>query len=159
MTALRPARIGDAAEIARLAGELGYPLAEAAVDARLRAILSLPQHRVTVAQGGSGNLLGRIAAERRFTLESGERIEIVGLVVDVAARGAGIGRELVRDAEQWAIEQGFEAIGVRSNVTREGSHPFYESLGFARVKTQHAYRKVLRDSVADGRPAGSRDQG
>jgi hypothetical protein len=28
-------------------------------------------------------------------------------------------------------------------VTREESHPFYERLGYTRVKTQHAYRKRL----------------
>jgi GNAT superfamily N-acetyltransferase len=143
MVALRPARIEDAAEIARLAGELGYPAEVAAMEARLRAILPLPQHRVTVAQGDGGGLLGWIAVERRLTLESGERIEIVGLVVDVATRGSGTGRVLVADAEQWALVQGFGAIGVRSNVVREGSHPFYESLGYARAKTQHVYHKRL----------------
>jgi hypothetical protein len=34
-------------------------------------------------------------------------------------------------------------MAVRSNVTRTESHPFYERLGYARVKTQHAYRKRL----------------
>ncbi|MEW9623305.1 GNAT family N-acetyltransferase [Rhodanobacter geophilus] len=144
MNALRPARIEDAAEIARLAGELGYPVQMAAMEARLRAILPLPRHHVTLAQGEGGGLLGWIAVERRLTLESGERVEIAGLVVDAAARGTGIGRALVTDAERWALAQGFEAIGVRSNVMREGSHPFYESLGYARVKTQHAYGKRLK---------------
>ncbi|MFK2875867.1 GNAT family N-acetyltransferase [Rhodanobacter hydrolyticus] len=99
MAALRTARVDDAMEIARLAGELGYPLGVAAMEDRLRAILPLPQHHVTVAQDGNGGLLGWIAIERRLTLESGERIEIVGLVVDAAARGTGIGRALVADGE------------------------------------------------------------
>ena len=146
MAALRPACIEDAAEIARLAGELGYPVEAAAMDARLRAILPLQQHRIAAAQGEHGRLLGWIAVERRLTLESGERIEIVGLVVDAAARGSGVGRALVADAERWAREQGFDAIAVRSNVTRAESHPFYERLDYVRVKTQHAYRKPL---VAD----------
>jgi GNAT superfamily N-acetyltransferase len=143
MAALRPARIEDAAEIARLAGELGYPVAADVMQARLQALLSLPQHRIVVVRGEHDGLLGWIAVERRLTLESGERIEIVGLVVDATARGTGIGRALVADAEQWALAQGFEAIGVRSNVAREGSHAFYASLGYVRVKTQHAYRKPL----------------
>lgn len=143
MIALRAACTEDAAEVARLAGELGYPLETGAMTARLRALLPLPQHRVTVAQGAPAGLLGWIAVERRLTLESGARIEIVGLVVDASARGIGVGRALVADAEQWALAQGFEAIGVRSNVAREGSHPFYESLEYSRVKTQHMYRKRL----------------
>lgn len=143
MAVLRPARVEDAAEIARLSGELGYPVSIDAMHARLHALLPLPQHRIVVAQGEHGGLLGWIAVERRHTLESGERIEIAGLVVDAAARGSGVGRALVADAEQWALAQGFGAIGVRSNVAREGSHPFYESLGYVRAKTQHVYRKRL----------------
>ncbi|HKR76548.1 MAG TPA: GNAT family N-acetyltransferase [Rhodanobacter sp.] len=143
MVQLRPARIEDAAEIARLAGELGYPVETTAMAARLRAILPLRQHHVTVAVGGCKGLVGWIAVERRLTLEAGERVEIVGLVVDASARGSGVGRALVADAESWALALGFDAIGVRSNVAREDSHPFYECLGFARVKTQHMYRKRL----------------
>lgn len=142
MPRLRGARPEDAAEVARLAGELGYPVRVADMAARLAAILPSPRQRVTVAED-DGRLLGWIAAERRLTLESGARVEIVGLVVDAAARGTGIGRALVEDAERWARGQGFDAIGVRSNVTREASHPFYERLGYQRRKTQHAYVKPL----------------
>ncbi|GAB3788410.1 GNAT family N-acetyltransferase [Dyella agri] len=143
MTLLRLARIEDAEEVARLAGELGYPADEAAMAARLRAILALPLHRVMVAQDEHDHLLGWIAVERRFTLESGERIEIVGLVVDAAARGTGVGRALVADAEQWARKQGLDAIVVRSNVVRERSHTFYLGGGYRLRKTQHVYAKTL----------------
>ena len=143
MPTLRSANIEDAAEIARLAGELGYPVAADALQARLQVLLPLPQHRIVVVQGERDGLLGWIAIERRLTLESGERIEIVGLVVDAAARGGSIGRALVADAERWALALGFDAIVVRSNVMREGSHPFYASLGYSRIKTQHMYRKGL----------------
>lgn len=78
-----------------------------------------------------------------MTLESGERIEIVGLVVSAAVRQGGVGRRLVDDAEQWAVSQGFDTIGVRSNVARAESHPFYERLGYVRGKTQHVYGKAL----------------
>lgn len=139
---LREARAGDAAEIAWLALELGYPASTEAMHARLQSLLPRPQHRIVVAQ--RERLLGWIAMERRCTLESGEFAEIVGLVVDAAMRGRGVGRALVADAEAWALEQGFDAIRVRSNVARDASHPFYESLGFARIKTQHAYRKALK---------------
>jgi GNAT superfamily N-acetyltransferase len=145
MALLRAAGIEDAAEIARLAGELGYPVSPSDMAARLAALLPQPWQRVTVADGGAA-LLGWIAAERRLTLESGERVEIVGLVVGAAARRGGIGRRLVADAEEWARRQGFDAIVVRSNVARELSHPFYERLGYVRRKTQHVYLKALRMS-------------
>lgn len=145
MTRLRSARIDDAAAIAGMAAELGYPVDAGVMVARLANLLAQPQHRVIVAQDEQGALLGWIAVERRLALEFGERIEITGLVVGGDARRGGIGRALVNDAEQWARAQGFEAIGVRSNAARAESHPFYERLGYAHLKTQHVYRKVLHD--------------
>lgn len=139
---LRAARIDDASEIARLAGELGYQSPVDAIRARLQVLSQHPDHLIRVAEDGNA-LRGWIAVEHRRTLESGERIEIVGLVVDAEFRGAGVGRMLVADAEQWARSLGLASISVRSNVTRDASHPFYERLGYVRRKTQHYYIKKL----------------
>jgi GNAT superfamily N-acetyltransferase len=138
-----PARETDAAEISRLSLELGY---QAGVDetlASLGQMLGSPRYVVVVASAGSGALLGWAAAERRLMLETGESVEITGLVVAASARRMGVGRALVAAAEQWARGNGFSSIRVRSNVARAESHPFYEKLGYERAKTQHAYRKAL----------------
>jgi GNAT superfamily N-acetyltransferase len=138
-----PARETDAAEIARLSLELGYQASVEETRSALGRMLGSPRYFVVVASAGSGPLLGWAAAERRLSLESGESAEITGLVVATSARRLGVGRALVAAAEQWARGNGFTSIRVRSNVTRAESHPFYESQGFERAKTQHAYRKAL----------------
>lgn len=142
MATLRMARPDDAAEIARLADELGYATSTEEMRRRLEVLTTHPDHRICVAEDAA-LLLGWIAVEHRRTLESGERIEIVGLVVDERARGTGVGRSLVLDAEQWAKQCGVDTLCVRSNITREGSHPFYQQLGYVRRKTQHYYFKQL----------------
>jgi len=142
MMKLRKAVMDDAPEIARLTEELGYPASTEAMRTRLAALLPHPDHHISVVEDG-GRLHGWIAVEHRRTLESGERMEIVGLVVDANCRGSGMGRMLVADAEQWARQCGFDAMSVRSNIVREGSHPFYERLGYVRRKTQHCYVKPL----------------
>ena len=48
---------------------------------------------------------------------------------------------LMAAAEEWAVAHGFDEVILRSNVARPESHPFYESLGYTRTKTQHAYLK------------------
>lgn len=142
---LRPAVATDATEIARLTTELGYPASADDTAHRLAILLTSGAHFIVVAEASSG-LVGWIAVERRMLLESGERAEIVGLIVSSQARRGGIGRALVRAAEEWAEVRLLNLISVRSNVARSESHPFYERLGYTRRKTQHAYAKHLRNA-------------
>ena len=142
-SAIRNARVADAAEIARLSAQLGYPASIDVVSARLQRLLGSPAHAVMVTAGGGESLAGFIALEQRITLELGERVEIVGLVVDANARRAGAGRLLVAAAERWTADRGLDEVFLRSNVVRLEAHPFYEGLGYTRTKTQHAYRKRL----------------
>lgn len=141
-SAPRPARLADAAELARLAGQLGYPVDAVAMAARLESLLADPRQWVHVMDGG-GCLGGWITAERRLSLESGARVEITGLVVDAVMRRSGVGRVLLTAAENWAIGQCIDTVTVRSNVAREASHAFYLRQGYLRQKTQHVYRKLL----------------
>ncbi len=141
--AIRRAGVGDAAEISRLSAQLGYPAPVEAFEDRLRKLLASPQHAVFVADAGDGRLAGFIAVERRLIIEYGERAEIAALVVDAQIRRGGVGRALVAEAERWAADLGLHDMVVRSNAVRAESHPFYESQGYGRIKTQHVYRKPL----------------
>ena len=142
-SATRDATVGDAAEISRLSAQLGYPAPVEAFETRLRKLLRSSQHAVFVVDANNGRLAGFIAVEQRLIIEYGERAEIAALVVDAEIRRGGVGRALVAAAERWAAELGMQDLVVRSNAARAESHPFYESLGYERTKTQHVYRKPL----------------
>jgi GNAT superfamily N-acetyltransferase len=142
---IRRAQPGDAAEMTRLAAELGYPMTVAEMAERLSVLLPNARHCVAVAASGK-RLLGRVHVEHRSSIEAGERAEIMGLVVDSSARRLGLGRELVEYAEAWGRSRDLAVITVRSNAARELSHPFYEALNYARDKTQHVYSKALNDA-------------
>ena len=138
---LRRARLEDAAEIARLVTELGYPVETEAILARLQALLVHPDHLVTVAAGPNDRLSGVIMAEHRVLLLYGPQVEIMGLSVGSDVRRMGVGRALVKAVEAWAQQIGDRQIVVRSNVVRPESHPFYEKIGYERKKTQHVYAR------------------
>jgi len=140
---IRTALERDAAQIAHLSHELGYPVAESELLLRLKTLLASTRDLVLVAAGPDLKLLGWIAVAPHLALETGHRAEITGLVVGAAARRAGVGRALVGAAEAWAAQQGFGVITVRSNVLRVESHPFYQGLGYRQRKTQHCYEKTL----------------
>lgn len=140
---VRKASLHDAPQIARLATELGYRSTAVDINERLDQLMGRTDRYIAVAEGDDGKILGWIAAERRLLLESGEKAEIVGLIVTERAVRQGVGRALVKGAERWAASRGLRFIAVRSNAEREASHPFYEAQGFERRKTQHVYMKAL----------------
>jgi GNAT superfamily N-acetyltransferase len=144
---IRAARPADAAELARLSGELGYPVTTAEMQRRLTLVLASPNHYVAVVASGD-RLLAWVGMERRVSLEGGERAELIGLIVDATARRGGWGRALVKHAEQWTVAQGLTSLVVRSNTARDQSHPFYEAIDYSRDKTQHVYVRELRRARA-----------
>jgi GNAT superfamily N-acetyltransferase len=140
---VRRATVADAFRIAELSRVLGYPADAGVIAGRLERLLALEHELVLVAASAGAGAAGWVHAAEQETLESGHRCEIVGLVVDAAHRGQGVGRRLVAAVEAWAAARGLELVTVRSNVARTESHPFYERLGYLRTKTQHTYRKRL----------------
>jgi len=139
---IRAATSGDAAAIARLATQLGYPSSRQQVVERLASIAKHPEHVVRVAVR-KDQVVGWVHAFVYRLVEIDACGEIGGLVVDEAHRGKGDGQLLVRDVEQWARAKGCRSVYVRSNIIRERTHRFYGRLGYARIKTQHAFRKEL----------------
>ncbi|WP_207308782.1 GNAT family N-acetyltransferase [Marinobacter caseinilyticus] len=144
MPHIRVARQTDTKALARLTSQLGYPADAQAMGDRLAILLGSDQYQVLVAESDASDLLGWGVIERRLGLESGPFAELTGLVVSDARRRTGVGRALVTAAEQWAESQALAVVCVRSNALRHASHPFYESLGYQRIKTQHVYNKTLK---------------
>jgi GNAT superfamily N-acetyltransferase len=140
---IRIAVPADAPRLASLCGTLGYPVDATTMAARLAPVLARPDDIVLVADLPSAGVVGWLHGAEQQLLECGRRCEILGLVVAADHRGRGAGRRLVSAVEEWAAGRGLDEVAVRSNVVRMESHPFYERIGFARVKTQHAYSKRL----------------
>jgi GNAT superfamily N-acetyltransferase len=138
---IRAAKPADAEAIALLSKELGYPAELKTVRERLRRILGREDQRVVVAEVPSGAVCAWLQAHSSIAVESGLRVEIVGLIVSGNMRRRGVGRCLVEYAETWAKEISAETVVVRSNAKRVESRIFYPSLGFLPSKTQVVYRK------------------
>ena len=137
---MRAARASDAATLASLAEELGYPTSEAEMAERLAAL--------SPADGVFAAILGEtpvawIHVTIVTLLESARHAEIRGLIVTTPLRSRGIGEQLVAYAEQWARDRGVTRIRVRSNALRERTHAFYERLGYTTAKTQKVFDKKL----------------
>lgn len=140
---IRQAGSRDAAAIARLCGQLGYPADEDSVRARLHVLEEDPLHTVLVAEDDGGSVVGWVHVMPRKLLLSSNSAELGGLVVDEAGRRQGVGAALVAHAEDWARRNGYRELVVRSDTRRSESHTFYPAVGFEHSKDQRTYRKSL----------------
>jgi GNAT superfamily N-acetyltransferase len=140
---IRPARAKDAAVLAELATQLGYPADAAKMCDRLARVRGGHAGEVFVAVDLHDRVLGWTHVVPRLQLEDAPFAELAGLVVDVGARGRGAGALLLRAAEDWARTQGFAQLRVRSNVVRERAHRFYLCAGYAERKRQVVFVKAL----------------
>ena len=142
---VRFARPEDAAELARLSTQLGYPMTPAIAAAQLAEVAEVAgqgDHALLVA-AASGGLAGWIQVSMSRTFESPRAAEIAGLVVDEVRRGEGVGPRLLRAAEDWARQRGCVRVRVRSNVVRERAHAFYVREGYGKIKVQQVFEKPL----------------
>lgn len=90
----------------------------------------------------AGEVLGCVSAIIDARLAEGLKGEIVSLVVSEEARGKGLGKGLIREAENW-LSGNVSIIRVRANALRERSHLVYESLGYRKEKSQVILLKRL----------------
>lgn len=128
---VRPAQAQDAAGLARLLGVLGYPCDREEAAARLRAIEDEAGQQVLVADR-HGELVGLVAIDLRYYLPLGAttcRITALAVAPDDTRRG--IGRMLLREAEQRARQAGAARIELTSAEHRHEAHAFYRACGFS----------------------------
>jgi GNAT superfamily N-acetyltransferase len=128
---IRPPTAADSAAMASLLGELGYPAAPEVLPGRLARLAADPRAAVLLAER-AGQTVGLITVHLRDGIHQETPVaQLTALVVAEAARGSGVGRELVAAAEAWARRHGAARIVVTTALHRAGAHEFYERLGYA----------------------------
>jgi len=141
---IRRARLSDAASVAGLSGQLGYPVTESEMAQRLARLIRHPRlGAVLVAETRDQQVVGWLHVSVTPLLEVPLRAEVNGLIVAEGQRSSGSGYKLLRAAEEWAKSKGCASMSVRSNVVRDRAHSFYLRNGYEHYKTQKAFRKTL----------------
>jgi GNAT superfamily N-acetyltransferase len=145
MLRVRAAETQDAAALARLCTQLGYPAQPADMPARIEQLQNDPRTSALVACDGDA-VVGMITTQARNTLNHAAPIaQITLLVVDETRRGSGVGRVLVEAAEDWARQRGCKRIVVTTALQRAGAHAFYERVAYA-----HTGRRYGKDLAPGG---------
>ncbi|HKB21104.1 MAG TPA: GNAT family N-acetyltransferase [Gaiellaceae bacterium] len=138
---IREATQSDAAAVADLLGELGYPSTAEQAAGRLERIAADPTTWAIVADAG-GEIAGLGALHVQNLVERDEPgCEIAGLVVGLRFRRRGIGELLMQALEDEARRLGGRVMVLNSAHRRADAHAFYEALGYEH--TGRRYGKQL----------------
>src|SRR2546428_524463 len=82
---IRAPRTADAEQLGLLNRQLGYATETEELVARIDRLSELDGHFVAGAEG-DGKVVGWVQAEHRFSMEAGDKAELVGLIVGAADR-------------------------------------------------------------------------
>jgi GNAT superfamily N-acetyltransferase len=137
----RDARPADAARIAELLDQLGYPTQPQQAAARVARLSADPLARVVAAEVDA-DVVGVVALRVCHLLEHDRPwCSLIAMVVDERWRRSGIGRRLVDAVEEEARVHGCAGVAIGTAEHREEAHAFYESLGYEH--TGRRYKKIL----------------
>ena len=110
-------------------------------------LASQPDATVLVAvRGDTGRLAGFAEVGVRPYADGCETSPVAfleGWYVDAELRRRGVGRALVRAAEEWARGQGLREFASDALLDNVASHRAHEGLGFTEVERAVRYRKSL----------------
>ena len=129
---IRDAVQADAAALASLMGELGYPVKPDVLWSRVER-MSGPLQRTWVAEI-SDRVAGFVGFSALPLYESDvPTCWILALSVSSPYRRHGVARALVEAVERWCVEQGLPDMRAHSGEARRDAHAFYEACGFTRA--------------------------
>jgi GNAT superfamily N-acetyltransferase len=129
------------------------------VGLKYRKAMGTDQAVVLVAEDEGdvvGMAYGEVRVPSRFSDE--RALEVSGVVVRAGHRGKGVGRALVREAAQFAIDKGVGWVELKTFSPNERAMDFWEGLGFRpRVvqltsPTSAIVRRLDEDDGGDAAP-------
>ena len=127
---IRDATLDDAAVIADLLGQLGYPSTASEVIERIERLREFPAAMIHLAEI-DGRPVGVITCHIFPSIHAPTPVAwLTTLIIDSGHARRGIGKALTESAEHWARAQGALRIAVTSGKHRDGAHAFYQQLGY-----------------------------
>jgi ribosomal protein S18 acetylase RimI-like enzyme len=107
----------------------------------LVALIQEPSSTLMIARNDDGQIVGALTLTV-YRVPTGIRSIIEDVIVDISARGQGIGDALMVRAIEIAKEKGASNITLTSNPLRVAANKLYLKLGFEKRET-NAYQMKL----------------
>jgi GNAT superfamily N-acetyltransferase len=140
---IRSAVASDAAALASMLDQLGYPTDAGEIPGRLARMAERPGTTVFVAEQGN-TPVGVVTVHLFPSLHTSEPVAwLTAVVVDESVRGTGVGSALVKHAEEWARSHGAKRLALTSHLRRVEAHEFYKKREY-----EHTGVRLAKDLAA-----------
>lgn len=140
---IREAVITDAEDIYYInKTSLGYNYDFEKQKAKIEVVLNDKTQVIFVAECDN-KVVGYIHLVNYDVIYADNFKNCLGLAVDNDYKRIGIGSALLKQAENWAKENGATGIRLCSGIEREKAHQFYQSQGYEVTKLQKNIKKIF----------------
>ncbi|SEW35896.1 N-acetylglutamate synthase, GNAT family [Chitinophaga sp. YR573] len=129
---IRDAHKGDIEALSLLMNDLGYPTTISEMQERFSGIIEHPDYR-TILAVLDNEIVGMAGLHKgHFYERNGMYLRVLAFVVKQNNRNKGIGKILMKAAEDWAIEQCLNCVIINSGnrENRKDAHAFYQKMGY-----------------------------
>jgi ribosomal protein S18 acetylase RimI-like enzyme len=138
---IRKVTLADVKSLIPLIAQLGYPISEEHLMARV-ALYQLGQNDIAWAAVDGDNIVGCIAVHIYDLFHCTERYgRIVSIVVDEQSRRKGIGKRLILHAEKYLKEKNCHTLELSTSLKRKkfGAPEFCAALGYQNEGEYESY--------------------
>lgn len=140
---IRKAVVDDFEEIHKICEmDLGYICDKELLKERLEEVD--PARECVLVGVIDGKVVGFIHVERYEVLYAESMCNVLGLAVAKEYRRRGVGKELLHEAEKWAMSGGISMMRLNSGITRKEAHLFYRNNGYGSEKEQLRFIKKIQ---------------
>lgn len=129
---IRDAVWDDIEPMTQLMSDMSYPTTLEEMRERFKNIIVHPDYR-TILAVMNDEIVGLAGLQKgHFYEKNGMYLRVLAFVVKQTARNHGVGRFLLSAAEDWAAEQGLNAVIINSGNRddRKAAHAFYQKMGY-----------------------------
>jgi ribosomal protein S18 acetylase RimI-like enzyme len=109
----------------------------------LVALIQEPSSTLMIARSDDGQIIGALNLTV-YRVPTGIRSIIEDVIVDISARGQGVGEALMLRAIEIAKEKGASNITLTSNPLRVAANKLYVKMGFEKRETNAYQMKLSR---------------
>lgn len=127
---IRQAQPKDSYALSALLAELGYGGTESFIDKRLARLSNHPDEMLLIAEYG-GRVQGFLSMHFVPQLAlAGDFARISYFCIAESERSKGMGQQLLRYAEEMALQRGCDRMEVHCHISRLKANQFYEREGY-----------------------------